>query len=204
MLTILPQNKSIRRLKIGITGKFASGKSEVLKIFAESGFFVCSADEIAHMLLERGNPVSGEVLNIFGSGILDTGGSVSRQKLGELVFNSESAMRKLENIMHPSIKSEMKKILDAHPLCAAENALLFKMGMRGWFDKIVLVGCSDPQRENNIAERGISPDLAKNISFFQEDAFYPEAVADFIIENSVGLAALRKKTKNLINSLLNE
>jgi len=232
--TALPQNKSPRRLRVGITGKFASGKSEVLKVFAESGFFVCSADEIAHDLLLGENPVAEKVLGIFGSGILEKNippqrtFSISRKKLGELVFNSGSEMRKLEKIMHPAMKAAMQKVLAGNPVCAVENALLFKMGMEKFFDKIVLVKCSDSVREKNLARRGISLAEAEKIFSFQEAESAPwraESALEkkvcreikrgqvpflrkgagekgtcplFEIENSGGLTALREKTKKLI------
>ncbi len=178
-------------------------------MFAESGFFVCSADEIAHTLLLRGNPVAEKVLGIFGSGILEKN-SISRKKLGELVFNSGSQMRKLEKIMHPAMKAVMQKVLTDNPVCASENALLFKMGMGNFFDKIILVKCSDSVRDKNLACRGISLTEAEKIFSFQEAEsasgqkvreVYPENRADFIIENKEGLAALREKTKKLIDSL---
>ncbi len=218
--TALRQDKLTRRLKIGITGKFASGKSEVLRIFSDAGFAVCSADEIAHALLGRENSVSKKVLKIFGSGILDKDGIICRQKLGDKVFGSEPLMRELEKIMHPAIKSEMEKFLAANPVCAAENALLFKMGMQNCFDKIILVKCSGSVREKNIAARGISPSEAEKIFSFQKDVFYPGIKRGqvpflrkgtekkgtcplFIIENNGGLPALRRKTKKLIDSLSN-
>ena len=186
---------------MGITGKFASGKSEVLKIFSESGFAVCSADETAHALLKKENAVSRKVLKIFGPGILDKNGVINRKKLGALVFNSESKMKKLEEIMHPAMKIEMEKFLAANRVCAAENALLFKMGMSKSFDKIVLVKCSDSVRAKNIAARGIAPSEAEKIFSFQKKGAEENRIflrPLFLIENTGGLAALRQKTKKLI------
>ena len=171
-------------------------------MFSEAGFAVCSADEIAHALLERENAVSKKVLKIFGRGILEKNGRISREKLGGLALNSKSGMRELEKIMHPAIKSAMKKFLDAGGPVAEENALLFKMKMSGCFDKIILVKCSDSVRGENIAARGISSSFAEKILFFQEDGFYPESLADFIIENTGGISVLRGKTKKCIELLL--
>ncbi|MEA2082101.1 MAG: dephospho-CoA kinase [Elusimicrobiota bacterium] len=197
----MPPNKNIICLRIGVTGKFASGKSEVLKVFSESGFPVCSADEIAHRLLEKENPEAYEVLKIFGSGIADKNGEICRGKLGKLVFNSVPLMKKLESIMHPVIKSEMERFFAENPVCAVENALLFKMGMQNDFDKIVLVKCPEAIREKNIAARGISSSAAEKIFSFQPDAFYAaqkERPDIFLIENNGSVPALREKTQKLI------
>jgi len=195
---ILPQNKSLRRLRIGITGSFASGKSEALKVFAEAGFFTCSADDIAHGLLEKGNPVSEKVLEAFGDVIRDNKGSISREKLRAIVFNSESSMRELETIMHPAIKSEMENILASHPLCAAENAILVKMDMRRSFDKLLLVRCPASRREKNIQARGVDQALAQKIYSFQKDERYAADCADFVIENNASVPIFREKIKKLI------
>ena len=54
---------------LGITGVFGSGKTTVAKMFAEHGYLHVNADEIGHMLLDRGE-VKGRVVQEFGESII--------------------------------------------------------------------------------------------------------------------------------------
>ena len=53
-------------LKVGLTGGIAVGKSAVGEMFAALGAQVIQADEIAHQLMEPGEPVYREVVEHFG------------------------------------------------------------------------------------------------------------------------------------------
>jgi len=75
-------------LKVGLTGGIAVGKSIVGEMFAGLGVHVIQADEIAHQLIRPGEPVYQQVLDHFGSGILNPDGSVNRARLAELAFGA--------------------------------------------------------------------------------------------------------------------
>ena len=60
---------------LGITGKIASGKSEVLKILAEKDFFVIDADKVVHNLYKKNGVGSKIVSDVFGDKYLNTSDS---------------------------------------------------------------------------------------------------------------------------------
>ncbi|NLB88891.1 MAG: dephospho-CoA kinase, partial [Syntrophomonadaceae bacterium] len=48
---------------IGLTGGIASGKSTVSKVFRELGAYIIDADEVAHQIIEPGQPAWRDVIN---------------------------------------------------------------------------------------------------------------------------------------------
>src|SRR5579864_5337996 len=95
-------------LKVGLTGGIASGKSVVGEMFVALGAQLVHADQIAHQLMQPGEPVYQEVVRRFGAGILNADGTVNRPKLAEAAFgspdeNAPSRIEELNRIVHPRV-----------------------------------------------------------------------------------------------------
>jgi len=59
------------RLRIGLTGGIASGKSTVTQRFAELGVPVIDADVSSRHVVERGEPGLEKIVRRFGLGVLE-------------------------------------------------------------------------------------------------------------------------------------
>src|SRR5437764_597477 len=90
---------------IGLTGNIACGKSQVAGILRELGAELIDADRVAHELLEPGTPEYGRIVERFGREILLPDGAIDRRKLGGVVFADPVALRDLEQILHPAVRS---------------------------------------------------------------------------------------------------
>ncbi|MFM1524347.1 MULTISPECIES: dephospho-CoA kinase [Helcococcus] len=88
---------------IGITGSIATGKSTVSNILKNKGYTVLDLDKIAHELMKKGEKNYINILSYFGDEILDEDGEIDRKKLGNIVFNDEKKLKKLNNLTHPNI-----------------------------------------------------------------------------------------------------
>jgi len=140
-------------LKIGLTGGIASGKSLVSQIFNELGAHTIDADEIAHELMRPGEPVYNEVVQTFGSEILNPDKTVNRAKLAELAFDKRRPrIYELNRIVHPGViqsyENWMEEIRQREPdaIVILEAALVLEAGLRRRFDRIVVVTCKPQQR----------------------------------------------------------
>ena len=112
----------------GLAGGTGCGKSEVARVFADSGIPVIGADAIGHELIASGGGAVEAVTQAFGDGIL-TGGVIDRAKLGALVFADPDARERLNAIVHPLIAEEIDRrcgsLADAgHPFVVIDAALL--------------------------------------------------------------------------------
>ncbi|HEV8059536.1 MAG TPA: dephospho-CoA kinase, partial [Gemmataceae bacterium] len=74
------------RLRIGLTGGIASGKSTVTQRFEELGVPVIDADVAARTAVEPGKPGLEQVVRRFGPSVLDVNGSLDRRALRALIF----------------------------------------------------------------------------------------------------------------------
>lgn len=194
-------------LKIGLTGGIGSGKSTVAKIFADLNIPTLDADEIAHRLVEKGQPALTQISREFGPDILCQNGSLNREKLRELVFSDPMQKQTLESILHPlifnSIKAELEQLIA--PYCIISIPLLFETGMTHFVDRILVIDCPvETQIERVKARDKLTIERVQSIIDHQVSRAFRKANADDVIDNTgpdYRLAEQVKKLHNLYLSL---
>ena len=97
------------RLRIGLTGGIASGKSTVEQRLIELGVPVVNADDSARAVVAHGQTGLAAVVERFGGGILRPDGELDRPALRNLIFQSPEKRRDLEAILHPLIREHMER-----------------------------------------------------------------------------------------------
>jgi dephospho-CoA kinase len=97
------------RLRIGLTGGIASGKSTVARRFAELGVPVIDADESARSVVASGSPGLAGVIRAFGTSMLTENGELDRRALRNLIFADPQRRRELESMLHPLIQADMER-----------------------------------------------------------------------------------------------
>ena len=200
-------------LKVGLTGGIASGKSVVGEMFVALGAHLIHADQIAHELMQPGEPVYQEVVRRFGTGILNPDGTVSRPKLAEVAFGSlneptASRVQELNRIVHPSVIEMqdrwMEQVSRDHPegVAIVEAALIVEAGAAGRFDRLVVVTCRPEQRVQRFADRlRLDFDTAGMEVSRRMAAQIPDEekskLADYVIDNSGSLDATEKQVREV-------
>ena len=66
---------------------------------AAAGAVIVDADKIAHEIILKGEPAYQEIIEYYGTGILDEEGNIIRKKLGEIVFNDKVDALSEEQLM---------------------------------------------------------------------------------------------------------
>lgn len=92
---------------IGLTGGIASGKSSIAQILESKGAGVIDCDLIAHRSYEPGSRAYDQLIQSFGSEIVEEGNErrINRTVLGSKVFSSPALLSKLESIVWPATRS---------------------------------------------------------------------------------------------------
>lgn len=98
---------------IALTGGIASGKSTISQRLAEHGAVIVDADRIVREVQEPGTATLARIADEFGPGLLRPDGSLDRAALGAIVFGDESALRRLNAIVHPAVMAESQRQFDA-------------------------------------------------------------------------------------------
>jgi len=141
---------------VGLTGSVGAGKSTALRMFADLGAAVFSADEAVHRLYLRSD-VRASLRARFGPEVLADNGSVDREALAEIVFADEGARSQLEDLIHPEVAEEMRRFLNtcrSSTVVVFEVPLLFDSGMEGMFDLIVTIEAGREVRARRAADPG--------------------------------------------------
>ena len=126
---------------VGITGSIGTGKSTVAKKIVDLGYNVVDCDKIGHTMLNKNRLGYKRVLTEFGSDILDDFGHIDRKKLGSLVFSDEKRREKLNQILHPLIKEQVRKEINksSDEIVFIECPLLFETDFSELCDYTIVV-----------------------------------------------------------------
>lgn len=186
-------------LKIGLTGGIGSGKSTVAHYFATLGVPVIDADQIAHELVNPGQPALQAIVNAFGTTVLDNNGQLDRARLRAMVFGADAhpdQRQLLESILHPTIRAEMQRRAQAMtaPYGLLSIPLLVEGGRTDLIERILVVDTPEALQHQRVRERSGLPDTEITaILRAQASRQQRLAVADDVIVNDADLGKLHQQ-----------
>jgi len=189
-----------RPIRIGLTGGIASGKSTVADLFAEHGASVVDTDIIARQLVEPGSTALAEIEAMFGGEVIDAQGSLDRAAMRKIVFADDAARERLEAILHPRIREETRRQVQAAvgDYVMVVVPLLIESPLRDDVDRILVVDCSEEtQLRRLLARDAESEEQARRILAAQASRAQRLAAADDIIRNDDDM----KFTKSQVDAL---
>jgi dephospho-CoA kinase len=187
-------------LRIGLTGGIGSGKSAAALLFSARGAPVIDTDEIAHALVEPGQPAYDEIVKSFGEDILDGNRRINRDRLRERVFENASERRRLEAILHPRIREVVRaKIADLDsPYCIVVVPLLIESGFDDLVDRILVVDAGENlQIQRTVTRSGLSEPEVRKIMSAQATRAQRLQRADDVIDNNADRTRLEKEVERL-------
>lgn len=191
-------------LLLGLTGSIGMGKSTTAKLFEEAGVPVYDADATVHKIYE-GEAVPAVEAAFPG---VTVNGRVDRQKLSAMVVNNAEAMKRLETIVHPMLRSHQLRFLsDAEksgaPVAVLDVPLLFETGGEKRVDAVVVVTTTpDVQRERILARENMTHDKLAAILARQLPDEEKRARADFVVDTSHGLEPVRQRIGEILREVV--
>ena len=186
---------------VGLTGGIGSGKSAAAQAFEELGITAIDADAIAHALTRAGGAAMAPIRAAFGADYVAPDGALARARMRELVFADAAKKRQLESILHPMIRSRTNELVQAarSPYVILMVPLLIESSdYRKRCQRILVVDCPEElQVERVMARSGIAAEQVRAIMANQVARKARLAAADDVIDNSQGLAQLRRQVESL-------
>jgi dephospho-CoA kinase len=158
---------------IGLTGGIGCGKSTAAAYFAESGFKVVDADQLARQVLESHVCVS-QLRDRWGAACLDARGVPDRRWISAKVFADPAELAFLESVTHPEVaRLRLAATADPSVDTVVEIPLLFEKNLAAGLTAIVVVACSDDVRRARLRSRGlddaeISARIASQLSLVEK------------------------------------
>ena len=175
--------------RIGMTGSIASGKSTVLKAFADLGVPVFSADEAVAQLYE-GEAVA-PVEALFPGVTIDS--RIDRSLLSQRLAADPAGFKRLEAVVHPLVRARIVSFMDeaeaqGHALAVVEVPLLFESGYDYGFDAVGVTWVDETiQRQRALARPGMTGDKLDTILARQLPQAEKKARADYLFDTGMPL-----------------
>lgn len=189
------------RLRIGLTGGIASGKSTVEQRLIELGVPVVNADDSARAVVAHGQTGLAAVVERFGGGVLRPDGELDRPALRNLIFQSPEKRRDLEAILHPLIREHMERQAAGAvgPYLVLSIPLLVESsGARDRVDRILVVDADESQQVQRLMTRdSVSVEQARAVLAAQARRTDRLKAADDVLLNSGSVAELRQAVDRL-------
>lgn len=182
---------------IGLTGSIASGKSTVSRILRELGAPVVDADAIVHELQAPGAPVTLAIAREFGPGVIRPDGALDRAALGKIIFADPEARKRLEAIVHPTVRERMwaevgRYRQEGRPAAVLDVPLLIEGGLHRTVDRVWVVYVDkETEISRLIARDGLTLEAARQRIAAQMDIEEKRRHADLVIDNRGTLEATR-------------
>lgn len=184
---------------VGVTGGIASGKTSVTDEFVKLGIDVIDADVVAREVVEVGTPAFEKIRQRFGQEIATDAG-LDRAKLRTLVFESEEEKRWLNQLLHPTIREEMKRQcqLATSPYCILSIPLLIENSLQPLVNRILVIDVDEEvQLQRALQRDGSERHIIENIMKAQVNRKARLEAADDVIDNSGSLQALTAQVSRL-------
>jgi dephospho-CoA kinase len=185
---------------LGLTGSIGMGKSTTAKLFVEAGVPVYDADATVHKVYE--GEAAPAIEAAFPGTTVD--GKVDRAKLSARVVQDPAAIRQLEQIVHPMLRSYHQKFLEdaersGAPVAVVDVPLLFETGGEKRVDAVVVVTTSPENQRERILARGTMTHEALNAILARQ---MPDAEkrrrADFVVDTAHGLDPVRARIRDIL------
>ena len=191
-------------LVIGLTGGIATGKSTVSNYLLSLGLAVIDADIISREVVEPGGKGLLQLVQSFGSHLLQSNGQLDRAKLADLLFHDETIRRQVNDILHPLIYEAIFEQVADYRLKGEQAVfldipLLFESGELEYFDEIWLVYVPETVQLNRLMQRDhLSKEYGQARLASQLAIESKKSLADVIIDNTGSIQETYKQVETIL------
>jgi len=197
---------------LALTGNIGSGKTAALDLLVsliqEGGITALrfSADEENRTLLERDPEVRQLIRTSLGGDCYTPEGLPNRETISLRISSDPQARKTLEGILHPRLEKIWKPLAAAHRLpiqtfFVAEIPLLYEKGLSSFFDKVLVVGCSDSiRKERLLKSRSVSAAKANEWLALQQPQNDKISQADHLLWNDGTVDTLSRQISGFLRT----
>ena len=185
---------------VGLTGGIGSGKSAAANFFVELGVDLIDADDLAKNVLNKNSKGYKLFINEFGEQYLDNDKNIDRDLLRKTIFNDSDKKNKLENIIHPQVRSGIEEFINTSKsdYCVVVVPLIYETRSSSYYDRILVIDCNEEIQINRSAIRDNKENNEiKKIISKQASREERLSIADDVILNNRTLDSLKEEVIKL-------
>jgi dephospho-CoA kinase len=145
----------MKKRLIAIAGGIGSGKSVVSSILRVMGYEVYDCDSEAKRLMNSSQDIKRDLVENFGEQSVLADGTINSAYVGSVVFGNESALKKLNSIVHPRVKEDVVKHIEStsRQVMFVETAILLKSNLLDLIDDAWVVEAPESVRVDRVMKR---------------------------------------------------
>ena len=182
-------------IKIAITGSIASGKTTASKILSRGRGPLFSADNTVKKFYYNNN------FQRLLAKKFDIKETDLKKLLKKKIFKNKNNIKKLEKIIHPKVRKEMKKFTTLHKKKSKlfyEIPLLIENNLMNYFDIIIFIKAKKKLRLKRFKAKGGDSKLFSILNNKQYSDKEKTKFSDHIIVNEKNLNILKKNLLGII------
>jgi len=187
-------------IKIGITGSLASGKSTVAKLISRNKYPVFSADHVVKSLYKK-KFFTNKVKKKFHFKNTNN----LKNKIKNLIKKDKKTLKKLELIIHPLVRKEMKAFIKKKTnikITIFEIPLLIESKLTRYFDFNYFYWCKKNIRLRRYVAKGGNKKIFTILEKRQQKPSKKIKISDYVIYNNKSIKSLKKNIKNVLRKIL--
>ena len=185
---------------IGLTGGIGSGKSAAADYFIDLEIDVIDADIVAKNALSINSNGYNLFVKDFGEEFLNDNKEINRELLRKEIFSDEIKKKRLENIVHPNVRSNISDFINnsRSPYCIIMVPLIFETNSSKNYDRILVIDCDvETQIQRSALRDNQSIEEIKKIIHLQASRDQRLSIADDVISNISTLTNLKAEILKL-------
>ena len=183
-------------IKIGITGSIASGKTTASKILSHNRGPLFNADKEVKKFYKK-NDFKKLLMKEFKI----KKKTDLRKSLKNKIIKSKKNIKKLEKIIHPRVREEMKKFINLHKKkdkTFYEIPLLIESKLSKYFDIIIFIKAKKKIRQKRFKKKGGDSKLFDILNNKQFSDQKKSKLSDHVVVNEKNLSILKKNLSDII------
>lgn len=140
--------------RLGLTGSIGTGKSTTAQMFRKAGCPVWDADEAVHRLYARNGSAVEAIGRVYPAAVVND--SISRTALKTIISDDPSALRTLEQIVHPLVARDRELFLQntEADIMVFDIPLLYENGTEEMMDAVVVTTIPPDVQRDRVMQRG--------------------------------------------------
>jgi len=192
---------------VALTGNYGMGKSAVLSLFEKLGAVVLDSDRMVQVLLNDPKVIH-TIKALFGKTVFAENGSLSREKLAEIIFRDDALRHSLEDILHPLLFDRIDTLLAADKrkgmIAIVEVPLLFERGYENRFHRTITVFTDEETALQRLEVKGVDRGKATLRLNAQLPIHEKKKRSDYMIDNRGTPEETEAQVETLYKKLLGE
>jgi dephospho-CoA kinase len=164
---------------------------------------VLDVDKMAKNIYLKTPGILKKLNNLFGDEIFSPGGDLIFKSLAERVFSRKTDLKKLNRLMFPLIRDEVKNILNksqSRSYIIIDAAILLDCKLDLFCDCVILVDTSSQRRKTFLKNEGFSDNDVK-LRMEGQHIKVNEMKVNFIINNCDSKRNLLVKVKKILKNI---